>query len=74
MFTHSDASGRAYVSIRSSNPDPDRQFVITVSDGFYTGSKGLRELAKAIAAYADKVDPKPKAKAKAKVTPKGDAK
>lgn len=64
MFTHSDASGRSYVSIRSSNPDPAREFVVTVSDGFYTGPDGLRDLAKAIKSFADAVDPKPKPKVK----------
>lgn len=62
MFNFTAPGGRAYLTIRSSNPDPSRRFNLTVSDGFGIGADGLRELAKQITAFANEVDPKPKAK------------
>lgn len=67
MFTHSAPGGRAHLQLRSSNPDPARRFVLTVSDGFAVGADGVRELANAMLKFADEVDPAPKkAKASAK--------
>lgn len=71
MFSFSAPGGRASVSIISSNPDPDRRFNLKVSDGFLFGVQGIRELAVALNAFADEVDP-PKVVTKAK--PKGKAK
>lgn len=60
MFNFTAPGGRAYLSIRSSNPDPKRRFVVTVSEGFGIGADGLRDLAKQINNFADEVDPKAK--------------
>lgn len=75
-FSFTAPGGRAYMTIRSANIDPNRRFAITVSDGFGVGADGLRDLAKQIKAYADKMEPKAKAKASSKTAPKstdGDA-
>jgi hypothetical protein len=78
MFNFTAPGGRAYLTIRSSNPDPSRRFNLTVSDGFGIGAEGLRELASKIAAFADEVDPPAKPqptssskKSSKKATPEG---
>jgi hypothetical protein len=65
MFNFTAPGGRAYLTIRSTNPDPARRFNVTVSDGFGIGSAGLRELAKGIDAFAKKLQAQEKAAAKA---------
>lgn len=65
MFNFTAPGGRAYLTIRSTNPDPVRRFNVTVSDGFGIGSAGLRELAKGIDAFAKKMQAQEKAAAKA---------
>lgn len=69
-FSFTAPGGRAYMTIRSSNIDPNRRYAITVSDGFGIGADGLRDLAKQIKSYADKMDPPAKAKASSKSKPK----
>lgn len=71
MKTISSPSGGAYLTIRSSNPDPSRRFAVTVSDNYLVGVQGLRDLAASIVEFCDEIEPpaKPKAsprKAKAK--------
>lgn len=56
MYTLSAPGGRASISVRSSNPDPKRRFVVTISDGFCVGTDGLRMVAKFLKSTADGVD------------------
>lgn len=67
MYTLSAPGGRASISVRSSNPDPKRRFVVTISDGFCVGTDGLREVAKFLKSTADSVDKGERAAKKAAV-------
>jgi len=58
MFTFDAPGGRSSLSIRPSNPDPNRRYSVTISDGFCIGADGLRDLAKKLKSFADQVDPK----------------
>lgn len=65
-------SGRDYLTVRSSNPDPSRRYAVTLSDDFSTGVEGLREMAQWLNDFADEVDPPKKKTSKAapKAAPK----
>jgi hypothetical protein len=65
MFNFTAPGGRAYLTIRSTNPDPVRRFNVTVSDGFGISASGLRDLSKQIDTFAKKVEAEEKAAAKA---------
>lgn len=65
MFNFTAPGGRAYLTIRSTNPDPARRFNVTVSDGFGISTSGLRDLSKQIDAFAKKVEAEERAAAKA---------
>lgn len=66
-FTH--LPGRAYLSVAERHPDPERRYLVTVSDNFQIGADGLRELAAWLNAFADDVAPKAKPKGKQKAPP-----
>lgn len=46
MKTFSFPSGRAWLTVKSSRPDPASRFEITVSDGAFIGAEGLIEAGK----------------------------
>lgn len=46
MKTFTSPSGRTYVTVKSSRPDPASRFQITISDGYYTSAQGLADLGK----------------------------
>lgn len=75
MHTISSPAGNAYVSILDSHPDPDRRYVVRISDNYAVGLAGLTELAQALQEFvAERLPQQPvePASAPKKRAPKGD--